>query len=243
MKSSESKRESKKQISPESEFNQKVSFKNYIKTIEGESKKPIPFWRFLVPLLIQTGIIFAVPVQGSFTNVIGRRTILQTASVNSTNLLRDNSLRVDYDISRANNLRRLPGWRQLVRQYPGRNRRSAPLADGTRFYVILQQPQFSNSSIPTAWRPIRIATRRPNSVPQNQVALEGQYRDGFITYGLETYYIRDNQLQQINRDIAQLQRNRRGRQSRQPIFVELKVDEQGNTVPVSLWVRDRNYRL
>ena len=100
----------------------------------------------------------------------------------------------------------------------------------------------SAGSIPRAWKPIRISATRPNSLPINQLALQGEYRDGFITYGLESYYIPEDQRQQINNDIAQIQRNRFIRQ-RQPILVEVKVDEQGNAVPVSIWVRNRNYRF
>jgi uncharacterized membrane-anchored protein len=234
--------EQPQKLSPETEFTNRVSFQDYLKATEPKSTKPVAFWRFMVPLMIQTGLILLIPTQGIYTQVTGSRAFLQTASVDPSNILRNNSLTLDYNISRNENLRRLPGWQQLVRRFPGRNRQSNALAQGTKLYVILQQQIASAGGIPRAWKPIRISATRPNFLPTNQLALQGEYRDGFITYGLESYYIPEDQRQQINNDIAQVQRNRFIRQ-RQPILVEVKVDEQGNAVPVSIWVRDRNYRF
>ena len=131
--------EPKQKLSPETEFTNRLNFKDYLKATEPKPTKPVAFWRFMVPLMIQTGLILLVPTQGIYTQVTGSRAFLQTASVDPSNILRNNSLTLDYNISRDDNLKRLPGWQQLVRRFPGRNRQSDPLAEGTRFYVILQQ--------------------------------------------------------------------------------------------------------
>ena len=74
------------------------------------------------------------------------------------------------------------------------------------------------------------------------------YQDNAIIYGVETYYLPEQQRQQISNDIFQSVQQTRGNRGRQirPITVRVKVDPQGNAVPVSLWVRDafdeRNYR-
>ena len=73
------------------------------------------------------------------------------------------------------------------------------------------------------------------------MVLEGKYKYGLISYGLETYYIPEDQRVQINEDISQAQRVKPGQ--RQPIVVEVKVDTQGHAVLVSMWVRDRKYRF
>ncbi|MBE9036832.1 GDYXXLXY domain-containing protein [aff. Roholtiella sp. LEGE 12411] len=225
-------------LSPEAEFSEKLTFRDYLIASEQKSNKPLPIWRLVVPLLIQTGLIMAVPAQALYTDMTGKTVILQTVPVNSNNVQQGNSLALDYNISRTANLRRLPGWETLVSKGRGSGRR---LPDGTNIYVILQEQLFSGSGVPRAWRPVRVTGDRPTSIRANQAALKGVYQDGFVNYGLETYYIPENQRQQINNDIRQAQRTRRGQQP--PIVVKAKVDPQGNAVPISMWVRDRNYRF
>ncbi len=231
-------------LSPEAEFSEKLTFRDYLIATEQKANKPLPFWRLLVPLLIQTGIILAVPTQAMYTNIAGRDVILQTVAQDPNNVVQDFSLQLEYNISRVENLRRLRGWDDLFQGNQGRNRQLAP---GTNLYVILQEQRISSGrGVPTAWRPIRVSSNLPESLPSNQVALRGVYQDNAVTYGVETYYLPEQQRQQISDDIfqsvQQTRRNRgnRGRQIR-PITVRVKVDPQGNAVPVSLWVRERNY--
>jgi uncharacterized membrane-anchored protein len=80
------------------------------------------------------------------------------------------------------------------------------------------------------------------SLRDNQVALRGIYQDGTINYGVESYNVPDEQRRQLNNDISRAARQTRDGQLRS-LAVKVKVDPQGNAVPVSLWVRDRNYRF
>ncbi|WP_414542910.1 GDYXXLXY domain-containing protein [Nostoc sp. CCY0012] len=242
MRSDSSESSKKKTLPPEVEFSEKLTFRDYLIATEQKANKPLPIWRLLVPLLIQTGIILAVPTQAMYTNIAGRDVILQTLPQNPNNVVQDFSLNLDYNISRVDNLRRLPGWDDLLRRNQGRNRQLLP---GTNLYVILQEQQFSEGGVPRAWRPVRVNSTLPQSLPSNQVALRGVYQNNAITYGVETYYLPEQERQQISNDIfesAQQIRGSRGRQIR-PITVRVRVDPQGNAVPVSLWVRDRNYRF
>jgi uncharacterized membrane-anchored protein len=232
--SSESKN---KALSPEAEFSNKVTFRDYLITTEQKSNKPLPFWRLLAPLAIQTGLIMAVPAQAFYTDMTGKTVILQTVPVNPNDVLEGNSLALDYNISRTANLSRLPGWQTLVSQGRGSGRR---LPDGTNLYVTLQEQISSGRGVPRAWRPLRVSSDRPTSLRANQVALRGVYQDGSVNYGIEKYYIPENQRQQITNDL-QAQRARRGQVP--PIVVKAKVDPQGKAVPISMWVRDRNYRF
>jgi uncharacterized membrane-anchored protein len=227
-----------KSLSPEAEFSEKVTFRDYLIASEQKSNKPLPAWRLVAPLLIQTGLIMAVPTQALYTDVTGKTVILQTAPVNPANVRQSNALDLNYNISRTETLRRLPGWQQLVMKGRGSGRR---VPDGTNLYVILQEQPSFGGGVPRAWRPLRVTRERPTSLRANQVALKGVYEDGSVNYGLETYYIPENQRQQINNDIRQAQRNRGGQ--RPPVVVKAKVDPQGNAVPISMWVRDRNYRF
>ncbi|HYW22467.1 MAG TPA: GDYXXLXY domain-containing protein [Nodularia sp. (in: cyanobacteria)] len=227
-----------KKLSPEAEFSEKLTFRDYLIATEQKANQPLPFWRLLVPLLIQTGIILAVPTQAMYTNIAGRDVILQTVAQDPNDVVQDFSLSLEYNISRVENLRRLPGWDDLLRSNQGRNRQ---LLSGTNLYVILQEQQIaSGRGVPRAWRPIRVSSNLPESLPSNQVALRGVYEDNAMSYGVETYYLSEQQREQISSDIFQTVQQTRGNRRRQirPITVRVKVDPQGNAVPVSLWVRD-----
>ncbi|AFZ24452.1 putative membrane-anchored protein [Cylindrospermum stagnale PCC 7417] len=230
--------EPNKSLSPEKEFSEKLTFRDYLIATEQKANKPLPLYRLVAPLLLQIGLILAVPAQALYTDLTGKTVILQTVPVNPDNVLQGYSLNLDYNISRTSTLRRLPGWREWVRKNSQRNRQ---VAAGSTLYLILQEQQSFGRGIPRAWRPVRVSSDRPYSLPNNQVALKGAYEDGAINYGLENYYIPDDQRQQINNDVMQAQRTRDGRLP--PIVVKVKVDPQGKAVPVSMWVRDRNYRF
>jgi uncharacterized membrane-anchored protein len=237
-----------KTLPPEIEFSEKVKFRDYLVTTEQQAKKPLPFWRLAVPLMIQTGLILAVPSRAVYTDVTGRTVILQTADVDSNDLVRNNSVNLNYNISRENTLRRLQGWQQLVRQNPGRNsrnngnNRNRRLAEGTNFYVVLEEQQFRRQgTTPRAWRLVRLTTNLPNSLPADQVALKGTYENGSVNYGLENYYLSEEQRQRLSNNLSRTRGNR-GIDD-EPILVEAKVNPQGEAVPISIWVQQRNYRF
>jgi uncharacterized membrane-anchored protein len=86
---------------------------------------------------------------------------------------------------------------------------------------------------------------RPTNLPDNQQVIKGIYRYGRVFYGLETYYIPEDQRNDINSEISALQFpanvSPEQRPERPPIVVETKVDAQGNAVPLSFWLSDRQY--
>ncbi|MCM0589403.1 MAG: GDYXXLXY domain-containing protein [Gloeotrichia echinulata DVL01] len=229
---------SNKTLSPEAEFSKTLTFRDYLIATEQKANQPLPLWRLVVPLLIQTAIIMGIPTQAMYTDIAGKTVILQSAAVDPDDVVQNYSLNLDYNISRPERLKKLPGWERLLEQNRGRNRQ---LAQGTNLYVVLQEQQTFSRGVPKAWRPVRVSSDRPTNLPNNQVALKGVYRDGFIAYGVETYYIPEQQRERISQDISRDLESRDG--ERQPIVVKVKVDPQGNAVPISLWVRDRNYRF
>ena len=226
--------------------------------------KPTPIWRFWVPLLFQTILILAVPAQALYTQLTGKTVILQTVPVDPYELLRGYSQTLRYDISRQDNLRKLPGWQELPTQ-PSDGNKLTFIKSGTRLYVILQAPASPTSGeLPQAWKPVAVTLKRPSQLPTNQVALQGLAQHGLVEYGLETYYIPEDQREQINADLGearltnpsqsqQTQASANSTQSPQkpPVVMEIRVDAQGNAVPISLWARVgkaskqtiRNYRF
>lgn len=195
----------------------------------------LPIWRLWVPLLLQTGLILASPAQPFYTQVTGETVILQTAPVDPYDPIRGYSQTLSYDISRLENLRRLPGWKELSKG----SKQNTYLPSETTFYVILEAPVANESQPPKPWKPVGVKSNRPTSLPANQIALKGKSTGNSIEYGLETYYMPESRRDEINQDISQTQR---GRQP-QSFVVEVKVDTQGRAVPISLWVSKRNYRF
>ena len=207
----------------------------------------IPVWRFWVPLLCQTAILLAAPAQPFYTYMTGKTVVLQTVPVDPYDILRGYSQTLSYEVSRPENLKSLPGWKELVQQQTSQkagNSSSDYLPSGTNLYVILEASSPAEAKPPKAWKPVRVSGSSPNSLPENQIALKGKSTGSSIKYGLETYYFPEDQREQLNKEISQAQWSQpRQPRQRQPFVVEVKVDAQGNAVPISLWVRDRNYRF
>lgn len=212
---------------------------------ENQPPKPlprrIPSWRFWVPLLFQSALIVAIPAQDAYTSITGTPITLQTVPIDPYDLLRGYSQTLNYTISRPDDLKKLPGGKEFFDTHPSYERAS--------LYVVLEAPQSANTTPPTPWKPVRVSAKRPTDLAPDQVALRGEYTGWQVIYGLETYYMPEDQRNQLNAEINQAQRQpgqpqqRPGQPQRQAFVVDVKVDAHGNSVPVSLWVRDRNYRF
>ena len=69
--------------------------------------------------------------------------------------------------------------------------------------------------------------------------IQGEVEYNLVKYGLERYYMPEDQREAINDRIREL-----GNSGNERSFVvEVKVDPQGNAVPISLWIGDRNYQF
>lgn len=206
--------------------------------LQGTQELPerLPGWRLWVPLLLQTGLILAAPAQPFYTQITGKTVVLQTVPVDPYDPLRGHSQTLSYDISSVENLRKLPGGKELFKP-ESKPEQNTYLLSGTRFYVVLEAPASAESQPPKAWQPVRVSGDRP-ALPANQIALKGKSTSNSIEYGLEAYYMPESRRDEINQDISQA----RGRQ-RQSVVVEVKVDAQGRGVPISFWVSDRNYHF
>ncbi|MEM1168864.1 MAG: GDYXXLXY domain-containing protein [Cyanobacteria bacterium P01_H01_bin.35] len=209
------------------------------KTGTKDLTKQIPIWRFLLPLTLQLGLILSVPAQAIYTHITGRTVILQTAPVDPYDFLRGYYQVLSYDISTKNNLSKLPGWEQFELETSGRFSSDNP----TNIYVILAAPKkIENSEIPTVWQPVAVSAKMPENLPDNQIAIQGKLDGWRVKYGLETYYMPEDRRENINQDISEVQRSVNSEEEI-PFVVEVKVNSQGKAVPISLWVRERNYKF
>lgn len=185
------------------------------------------WWRFLIPFCIQLSIILIVPARSAYTYNFGKSAVVQTVPVDPYDLLRGYSQTLTYDISRTSDLKKFPGGDDLVKE--------------EIFYVILELDLAEAKLPPSPSKVIKITKKMPQDLTQGQVALKGKVtKYGRVNYGLETYYMPESQRSKINQEIRELRRDSQGRR---PFVVEIKVDDTGNSVPVSLWIGNQKYRF
>jgi uncharacterized membrane-anchored protein len=185
--------------------------------------------RFWLVLTLQAVLILAIPAQAFYTQLSGRSLVLQTAPVDPYSLFQGYSITLSYDISNAQNLQKLPGWKEVA----AKNR-----ADEKEFYVVLQAPADVTSRPPKAWTALLVSTRYPDKLQANQIALRGRDLRGRIAYGLETYFMPEDQRDDINQQI-----NQAGESSKPAFVVEVKVGSGGNAVPIAIWLKDKRYEF
>lgn len=177
-----------------------------------------PWWQFLLPFAVQAVIIASVPAQAIYTNLTGRTVYLKTVPVDPYSILTGYSQTLRYDISNLNDLKKLPGGKNLPKNPP----------EGSQIYVILQADAASEKP----WKAVSVSLDRPKVLPNNQIALRGRINYSLVNYGLETYYMPEDQKDEVNRTIQETQR-------KNPAIVEVKIDANGNAIPISIKVSDR----
>jgi uncharacterized membrane-anchored protein len=189
-------------------------------------------WQFWLPLALQALLLLAVPARDAYTMANGTPIVLQTAPVDPYDLLRGYYQTLSYEISAPAFLQELPGGQQVFAEW--RNKTAFD------FYVILEPPQtpVAPGQRPQPWVAVRVSEEPPDDLTANQVALQGEYRNWSIRYGLETYYMPEDQREAINDEIRQIQQ-----ENPESFVVNVKVDDRGHGVPVSLWVSDRLYQF
>ncbi|AFZ00448.1 GDYXXLXY domain-containing protein [Calothrix sp. PCC 6303] len=198
------------------------------------SLTPISFQRLLIPLMLQTFLILLLPLPSLYTQLTGRTIILQTTPVDPYDIRRGSWIDLSYDISNPQTLKKLPGWKELVKKYPGSHQQYYPVAEGTNLYVVMQQDK-------NRWKPLKIAIQLPKSLPENQIVIRGKYRYDTINYGIEKYYMPEPEREKMSQEILGGIQVRVGQIK--PMLIETKIDPQGQAVPVRMQVGDRIYNF
>ena len=130
-----------------------------------------PWWRFLVPFLLQLAIILVVPAKSAYTYNFGTQAVLQTIPVDPYDLLRGYSQTLTYNISSINSFKKFPGGEEL--------------AKGDTFYVILELNTAKTQNPPTPSKIIKLPKNCPKNLTKSQVALKGTAtRYNRVNYGL-----------------------------------------------------------
>ncbi len=242
----------------ENKINFDTNSQDQIKLTENDQQfnvkpKKINKWYFWLPLFFQLGLIAFLPATAINVYLTGKTVILQTAPVDPYSLLTGYYQVLNYEISAPNNLKNLTGWQELKEQSCRQNKNCSnyqlSLPQGTKFYLILKAPENQNKtrnsqSKPIAWQPVRVSAGYPQNLTGDEITIQGQYKHGDIIYGLESYYMPENQKDLVNQEINNTIRNSNNNERQNiPFLVEIKVNSQGKAIPISLWINDKSYRF
>ena len=193
-------------------------------------------WMIALPLLVQTLLIMALPLQAALTSLLGTTVILRTVPVDPYDPFRGYYTTLQYDISQRGVLSTLEGWEEIRPNLEPLGTTQL-LRPGQSFYVVLSaQAQVEHPSatiVGEPWTPIRVSHARPRQLPPHQIALKGTYRSDRIIYGLERYYLPEAERLDLDRRIRDAQTG-----TEQPrFFVEVRIGPLGNAVPIALWLQ------
>lgn len=194
-------------------------------------------WAIALPLLVQTALIIAVPLQAAIATVMGTTIILRTVPVDPYDPFRGYYTTLQYDISQRGVLSTLDGWEEIQADLEP-SEAAKLLRPGQTFFVILAQPTTADPSatMPSApWQPIAISRDRPQNLPDDQLAIKGTYRSDRIVYGMERYYLPEDRRLELERRIREAQTA-----EEQPrLMVEVRIGPFGKAIPIALWLEDQ----
>ncbi|MDY6938772.1 MAG: GDYXXLXY domain-containing protein [Cyanobacteriota bacterium] len=198
-----------------------------------KASKPLSSWRLWVPLLVQSVLAISIPLQDAYTYMVGESIVLQTSPAKSETSTGGDRRQLSYDISHPEKLKRLDGGREFFARHWGERNFS--------FYITLEAPIVRYANSPLPWQPVRVTAERPQNLARNQISLKGRVKGRRVLYGLESYHTSAKRHAQVNHEVTRVRSL--GERPGGSFVVEVKVDERGHGVPVSLWVGDRHYRF
>ncbi len=183
----------------------------------------LSYWRFLIPLAFQITIVASVALIPLSIVLTGKTVILRTTAFDPYDLLRGYSQVLNYEFNLLENLKKLPGGKEL---------------EGNReFYLIFVAPKNTNSVPPLPWKPIEVVYTLPQNLPPDRVAIKGKLIGGYTTeYGIEKIYIPEPQRDQINQAVNEANLKQEG-------AVEVKVGRSGQAILRSLWIGSSRYEF
>ncbi|MBF0501021.1 MAG: GDYXXLXY domain-containing protein [Candidatus Riflebacteria bacterium] len=169
---------------------------------------------FIAAVLVQLLILIAVPAQKMKSLYFGRTIFLQVAPVDPYSIMSGYYVTLSYDIQRLDKISS-----------------DAARLDQEHFRDVYVTVEEHKNGL---WEAVSAEGYPPGKLSENQVFLHGNFRQWRrVTFGIEDFYIPEGRRKEINDD---LQKNR------DKARVEVKVDDAGNAVLVSLRIEDRVYR-
>ena len=176
----------------------------------------LPRWRFWLALLLQVGLVAAIPARKALTLATGTTIYLQVAPVDPYDLLRGRYIALSYTLAQSPELEKLPGW-------------SPELSKPGILYLRLAPP---NGDPARPWQAIGISRDRPRELQPKEVVLQGWFDGGQLRFGIEEFFISE-----ALGDVLELEIRRHP----ETLRAEVKVDPWGQAALVGLWVGEQRY--
>jgi uncharacterized membrane-anchored protein len=167
---------------------------------------------FILVVLLQLVLLLMIPIPRWVALTTGRTVVLETAPVDPYSMMRGYYVRLNYQISSPDNL---PVGKEPIQFRNGKN-----------YYVIMVPDQKD------IWRPTEILERLPTQLTNGAAVIKGTYRYGRIEYGIEQYYLPENQritLEELLRD------------REQRALVVVKISKNGQAAIVRIKVAGRSF--
>jgi hypothetical protein len=195
-------------------------------------------WAIALPLLLQTLLIVAVPLQAAVTTLIGHDRGPAHGSCRSlrslSGILHDAAIR-HLSTGSVEYARRLGGHSAQLRTLghdttPPARANPSTWCWRTNHRLIIPVPlSWGNRGHPFGSRAIA-----PVISHAHQIALKGTYRSDRIVYGLERYYLPEAERLDLENRIREAQA---GTEEQPRFFVEVRIGPGSNAVPIALWLQ------
>ncbi|MFN0122063.1 MAG: GDYXXLXY domain-containing protein [Blastocatellia bacterium] len=135
---------------------------------------------FIAAVILQLGILLAVPAQKARIRATGRTVTLKVAPVDPYNILKGYYVVLGYDISRQSAMLDTTG-----------------MPAGQTVYTVVE---LQSEGI---WEPVSLQTTMPRDLPENRAALRGTWDGSRIIYGLEEYTVPEQRRGDVENDLRQ----------------------------------------
>jgi uncharacterized membrane-anchored protein len=164
---------------------------------------------FAAAVAVQVLILVGVPLQKVLTRATGRPVFLKVVPVDPYNILSGYYVTLAYEISRVTSFPDAPA-----------------IEEGATLFAVVEEGSDG------LWHPVSLETTRPANLPINRIAIKGRVEGSRIVYGLEEFFIPEEQRGVIADELGKYINETR---------VELKVDEQGQAALIRLHIKDHVY--
>lgn len=165
---------------------------------------------FLLAVLAQCAILAAVPGRQVYTRLTGKPVTIRTAPVDPYSFLSGYHVTLNYEISRPWNRTADEQWRE----------------NGQTRYVLLERGEDD------IWSATSMHEELPEQVRENAVMIKGRLRSGRILFGIEAFYIPEDDRQEVEQAL---------RASEGRAKAEIKVDRFGHAALERLIIDGKPY--
>ena len=165
----------------------------------------------LTAIVFQCLIIAAVPAPKLFTRLTGKTITIKTAPVDPYDFMSGYHVVLSFEISRPS------GTDSQVAMHS----REDQIA-----YTVLVKGDDN------VWKSKSVSNSFPEDIPDDAVVIKGKWKGSRIQYGIEKFFIPEEERREIERDLS---RNRR------QALADIRVDRFGNAALLCLRIEDRVY--